>query len=122
MSRFQHFPAITSTILSIALGLALSVTCQAAEVRVRNDTGEDLRNVVVGPVSFGNLGTGQTSQYRSWESATDVARASARSMGGVIGFWPKKPELLQSLGQGRFTYVLTRANGGLAVRAERDPG
>src|SRR5262245_44000501 len=110
MSQSEHSPRAIYTAFVIALGLALSMPGHAAEVRVRNDTGEDLKNVVVGPISFGNLAAGQASQYQSWEGAMEIARVSARSTEGTIGFWPKRPELVKPLGQGYFTYVLTRVN------------
>ena len=111
----------TSEVSTFLLGVVLCAASDAAEIRVRNDTAEDLRSVVVGHRNFGNIGKGQTSQYQSWDNATEVAQASARSTTGVIGFWPKNPHALAPLGKGHFTYVLSRTSDGLAIRAEKDP-
>jgi len=107
-------------VCTLLLGLAFSAASHAVEIRVRNDTGEDLRNVVVGYRIFGNVGKGKTTQYQTWEKVTEIANVSARTASGVLGFRPKKPWLLQNLGEGRFTYVLTLSNGGLAMHAEKD--
>lgn len=97
-----------------------SAASQAIEIRVRNDTGEDLRNVTVQSRNFGNVGKGQATRYQAWDRATEITNVSVRTASGVMGFRPKAPHLLQTLGDGRFTYVLSISDGGLTMHAEKD--
>jgi len=112
---FQAFSACAFVLL-----LLPSAASHAVEIRVRNDTGEDLRNVTVQSRNFGNVGKGQTTRYQAWDRATEITNVSVRTASGVLGFRPKTPHLLQALGDGRFTYVLSISGGGLAMHAEKD--
>ena len=49
--------------------VAMASVCMASEIRVRNATGTDLKNVVVGDRKYGDIKKEATTNYQHWELA-----------------------------------------------------
>jgi hypothetical protein len=95
--------------------------CNPSEVRVRNETGADINNIVVGDKKYGDLRLNDSTKYQHWEVAYEYAFVSLTADSKTleirpIDFFGERP-----LGEGKFTYVLTISRDGrLEMRAEKD--
>ena len=119
MRDAPHGPALVTrprfwvaTLLIGILGALLLVLRPPKEValsniRVRNASNLALHDITVGKVHYGDLGAGESSQYKSWGPAYRSQRVGV-DVDGVRHVRDPTPELGASpLGAGRFTYVLT---------------
>jgi hypothetical protein len=92
----------------------------ATEIRVRNDSDVDFKDVVVGGKKYGDIKPGATTDYQTWKTAYRYSP--------VMLIADSKPMQLQpidylgerELGDGHFTYVLSIREGRLDIRADRD--
>ena len=101
--------------------LTLMVTTSyATEIRVRNESDVDFKDVVVGGKRYGDIKPGATTDYQTWKTAYRYS--------SVMLIADSKPMQLQpidylgelELGVGHFTYVLAVREGRLDIHAERD--
>lgn len=90
-----------------ALVVVSSIKAPVSDIRIRNATGEDLQNVVVGRGHYGNIGRGEVSGYESWGPAYRYARVSVMVGGKAMLLQPEDYFGLEPLGKGRFTYILS---------------
>jgi hypothetical protein len=89
-------------------------------IRVRNSSGVDFENVVVGSKHYGDIKAGATTDYQTWEVAYRYAFVSLIAGSEPKGIQPIDFVREQRLGHGYFTYVLSSEEGRLDIRAERE--
>ncbi len=110
--------------LTIALYVAKPPAGPLSEVRVRNATGLDLKDVVVGPAHYGHITNGDVSPYLSWGPAYRYARVEVRAGDQTYRILPEDYVGESSLGEGKFTYVLAlsdpKSEYGLQINVESD--
>lgn len=113
---------ITSTMkaLLILAMLASTLRCFATEIRVRNDSNIDFKEVVVGSVEYGDIKQGRRTGYEHWDVAYQYAFVSLLAGKKPHKYRPTDFSGERPLGDGKFTYVLTLENGELRIRAEKD--
>jgi hypothetical protein len=99
-------------------------TCHAAEIRVLNDSGADMKIVIVGTIDYGDIKAGAVTDYQHWDEAYRYAYVSVIAEGKRIESVPIDYVGESRLGEGKFTYVLTlqqmRFNSRLDIHAIRD--
>jgi hypothetical protein len=78
-----------------------------SDIRVRNASSLTLRNVIVANVHYGDLGAGETTDYKSWGPAYPHPRVRLELDGTRLRCGPLYHWGQLALGGGRFTYVLT---------------
>jgi hypothetical protein len=91
----------------VAANFALRAAPPSSEVRIRNNTGSLLRQVVVNGQQYGNINAGQTGEYRKLRVA--YRYASVRFVAGTREMQIRPEDYVGEvpLGRGKFTYVLT---------------
>lgn len=92
----------------------------ATEIRVRNDSDVDFKDVVVGGKKYGDIKPGATTDYQTWKTAYPYSSVML-----IAGSKPMQIQPIDYLGElelgvGKFTYVLTIREGRLDIRAEKD--
>jgi hypothetical protein len=111
-------------LLSIALYVAAPPAGPLSDVRVKNATGLDLNEVVVGPAHYGDIANGDVSPYLSWGPAYRYARVKVRAADQTYRIMPEDYVGETSLGVGKFTYVLALSDPdseyGLEISVESD--
>lgn len=108
--------------LKLLLGLSLVLsgvfTGYATEIRVRNDSTIDFKDVVVGGKNYGDIKRGATTDYQTWEKAYRYSSVSLLADSKPLKVQPEDYVGESPLGDGHFTYVLTIQDGRLDIRAE----
>jgi len=94
--------------------------CNPSEIRVRNETDVDFKDVIVGGEHYGDIKHGATTDYKHWKLAYDISSYSL-----TAGAEPIEARLydvfgLKPLGEGHFTYVFLFKDGHLRMGAEKD--
>lgn len=108
-ANWHVISAALLTILFVAvLVVVSSIKSPVSDIRIRNATGEDLQNVVVGRGQYGNILRGEVSGYESWGPAYRYARVSVMVGGKAMLLQPEDYFGLESLGKGRFYVVSIR--------------
>src|SRR5262245_36608806 len=105
------------TVLLICL---LGFSIHATEIRVRNDSKVDFKMVVVGQKEYGDIKSGATTDYQTWNTAYRYAYVSLLADAKPMKIEPIDYVGETPLGDGYFTYVLTIKNGRFEIRAEKD--
>ena len=77
-----------------------------SDIRVRNASSLALRDVIVGNVYYGDLGAGETTDYKSWGPAYPHPRVQLELDGTRLRYGPLYHWGQVALGSGRFTCVL----------------
>lgn len=90
------------------------------EIRVRNDSDVDFKDVVVGGKEYGDIKSGATTAYQTWKTAYRYSSVKLIAGSKPMELQPIDYLGEQELGDGYFTYVLTVREGRLDIRAERD--
>jgi len=108
------------TLLILAVLVATTLGCYATDIRIRNDSNIDFKDVIVGNKKYGDIKHGQATDYQYWDHAYGYAFVSL-----FAGSKPKKIQPIdfdgeKFLGEGKFTYVLMLTDGELDIRAEKD--
>ncbi len=112
----------TMKTLSIIAAILAATTlgCSATNIRVRNDSNLDFKDVIVGDKKYGDIKHGQATEYQPWNQAYRYAFVSL-----LAASKPKKIQPIdfvgeKFLGEGKFTYVLTIKDDRLQIHAEQD--
>jgi hypothetical protein len=92
----------------------------ATEMRVRNDSKVDFKNVVVGGKKYGDIKQGATTDYQTWKTAYRYSSVSLLADSKPLKIQPEDYVGETPLGGGHFTFVLTIKDGKLDIRAEED--
>jgi hypothetical protein len=92
----------------------------ATEIRVRNDSDVDFKDVVVGGKKYGDIKPHATTDYQTWETAYRYSSVMLIADSKLMQLQPIDYVGEQELGVGHFTYVLTVREGRLGIHAERD--
>jgi hypothetical protein len=90
------------------------------EIRVRNASKADLKDVVIEGEKFGDIKQDTVTEYRKSEFVHRYATASLLENSKPLETAPIVYGHETVLGSGRFTYVLTVQDGRLQVHAETD--
>jgi len=90
------------------------------EIRVRNASNLEFKNVVVKDKRYGDIPPGGTTSYQQWTEAylyepVSLSADSKEFTYRVMDHMGEKP-----LGAGKFTYVIRAAFGYIDIRAEPD--
>ena len=90
----------------------------ATEIRVRNDSKVDFKNVVVGGKKYGDIKSGASAGYETWGTAYRYSSVSL-----LTAFKPMESMAVdyvgeRPLGDGQFTYVLVIKDGDLYCEEE----
>lgn len=99
---------------------AMTSTSSPTEIRVRNDSDVDFRNVVVGGKKYGNIKPHATTVYQTWKTAYRYSSVTLIAGSNPMQIQPIDYLGEAKLGAGKFTYVLTIREGRLDIRAEED--
>jgi len=97
--------------LVVALVAVSSIKAPVSDIRIRNATGRDLQDVVLGRGHYGKIGGGEVSGYKSWGPAYRYARVSLVADGMPMLLQPVDYFEETALGPGRFTYVVSIRRG-----------
>lgn len=98
----------------------MSFTASATEIRVRNDSDVDFKDVVVGGKKYGDIKPGTTTNYQTWNRAYRYAPVTLIAGSKPMQIQPIDYLGERELGDGRFTYVLTIREGRLEIHVERE--
>jgi hypothetical protein len=90
------------------------------EIRVRNASNVDFKDVLIGGEKFGDIKQDAASEYRKSNAARRYASVSLLANSIPLETQPVVYGADAELGHGRFTYVLTIQDGRLHVYAEKD--
>jgi hypothetical protein len=82
-------------------------TGPVSDIRVRNASSLTLRNVIVGKAHYGDIGAGETTDYKAWGPAYPHPRVRFEANGIHLRRLSLYHFGETALGTGRFTYVLT---------------
>jgi len=107
-------------LLGLALVLSGVFTGFATEIRVRNDSTIDFKNVVVGGKKYGDIKRGAVTDYQTWEKAYRYSLVTLLADSKPLKIQPEDYVGESQLGNGHFTYVLTIQDGRLDIRAQED--
>jgi hypothetical protein len=110
----------TKLLLGLALVLCGGLTGYTTEIRVRNDSTIDFKNVVVGGKNYGDIKRGAATDYQTWEKAYRYSLVSLLADSKPLKIQPEDYVGESQLGDGQFAYVLTIQDGRLDIRAEED--
>ena len=95
-------------------------TSWATEIRVRNDSAVDFKDVVVGGKNYGDIKSDTTTDYQTWEIAYRYSSVILSASSNPMQLQPIDYLGERELGVGHFTYVLTVREGRLDIQVERD--
>lgn len=101
-------------------GTAMTLASSATEIRVRNDSDVDFKDVVVGGKKYGDIKPGAATDYQTWKSAYRYSSVTLIAGSKPMQIQPIDYSGERELGPGRFIYVLTIREGRLDIRVERD--
>jgi len=94
--------------------------CNPSDIRVRNASDTDFKDVVVGNKKYGDIERGGTTEYQHWEIAYRYSFVSLTADSKPLKIQPIDFVGESVLGEGKFTYVLTIEKGQLEIRAVKD--
>jgi hypothetical protein len=98
----------------------MTLAGSTTEIRVRNDSDIDFKDVVVGGKQYGDIKPGATTDYQTWKAAYRYSPVTLIAGSKPMQIQPIDYLGERELGAGRFTYVLTIREGRLDLRVERD--
>ena len=90
------------------------------DIRVRNDSKVDFKDVVADDRKYGDIKRGAATGYQTWEIAYGYTYVSLLAGRKRLEIQPIDYVGEHPLGSGHFTYVLTIYGGRLNIRAEKD--
>jgi hypothetical protein len=92
-----------------------------SQIRVRNNSGTDFRNVKVGGHDYGNVRAGAATSYESWNGAYGYEPVSLMTAAGAMNIPAPSDHVGDpKLGEGQFTFVLSIRDDRLVSGLERD--
>ena len=94
--------------------------CSPSEIRVRNGSNVEFKNVIVGDKKYGDIKPGATTDYQRWRLAYRYSFVSLTAASEPLKIQPIDYFGETPLGEGKFTYVLTMENGRLEIRPSKD--
>jgi len=98
----------------------LITTNHTTEIRVRNDSDVDFKEVVVGGKKYGDIKAGVQTAYQTWKNAYRYSTVTLIAASKLMKFQPIDYVGERELGVGHFTYILTVYEGRLNIHAEKD--
>ena len=107
-------------LLAFILLASAASTSNATEIRIRNDSTVELKNVVVGDKKYGDIKPGRTTDYQHWEGAYRYSFVSLLANSKPLTLQPIDYVGESLLGEGKFTYILTLKSGYIDIRALKD--
>lgn len=90
------------------------------EIRVRNDSDVDFKDVVVGGKQYGDIKSHATTDYQTWKTAYRYSSVTLIAGSNPMQIQPIDYLGEPKLGAGKFTYVLAIRDGRLDIRVEND--
>ena len=108
------------TLYTLLLLTLLAFSTHASEIRVRNDSKVDFKNVVVGGKKYGDIKQGATTDYQTWKTAYRYSSVALLADSKPMKIQPIDYVGETPLGDGNFTFVLTVKDGRLYIRDEKD--
>ena len=106
--------------LTLLLLTLFTFSAHASEIRVRNDSKLDFKNVVVGGKKYGDIKQGGSTDYQTWKTAYRYSSVSLLADSKPMNIQPIDYVGETPLGDGQFTFLLTIKDGRLHIRAEKD--
>jgi len=94
--------------------------CNPSDVRIRNGSNVDFKNVVVGSTNYGDIKSGASTAYQRWGTAYSYAYVSLISGTKPLIIQPTDFVGEPPLGEGKFTYVLSLDGSNLEIQAVKD--
>jgi uncharacterized protein YecT (DUF1311 family) len=94
--------------------------CNPSDIRVRNASDTDFKDVVVGDKKYGDIKRGATTEYQHWKTAYRYSFVSLTADDKSLKIQPVDFVGETPLGEGKFTYILSIENGRLEIRAAED--
>jgi hypothetical protein len=101
-------------------GTGITIDYGPTQIRVRNGSDVDFKDVKVGGKQYGDIKAGATTDYKVWKSAYGCAPVSLLAGSRLMATRPIDYLGEPHLGHGYFTYVLTIEKDRLEMRAEKD--
>jgi len=92
----------------------------ATEIRVRNGSDSEFKEVVVGGKKYGDIKAGAATEYQTWKTAYRYSSVTLKAGDKTLRIQPIDYVGETPLGEGNFTYILTVRDGRLEIRAEKD--
>jgi hypothetical protein len=111
---FVIVPLIVAAVfapLMLALWRRPTTVTVASEIRVRNLSALPLRDVKLGRASYGNIGAGETTTYRTWGPAYAISTIRFDADGKSYGHIPIDYVGETPLGAGQFTFIIQMPSG-----------
>ncbi len=108
------------TILTVCVLCAAIIGSFAIEIRVRNGTDIDFKDLIVGGKKYGDIKRGAVTGYQTWKGAYRYSSVSLTATNKPLRIQPIDYVGETPLGDGNFTYVLFFNQGHLDFRAEKD--
>ena len=104
----------------VCLVCSFGISSFATEIRVRNDSKVEFKDVVVDGRKYGDIDPGVSTGYQTWDYAFFLSNVSLLADGKPLKLQLKDRVGAKKLGKGNFTYKLTINNGRLRIHAEKD--
>ena len=114
LSSLSTFGAVSMTLLAVAVLVFIFVRSQArmdsetSMVRVSNDTGVPINNIILNDVPFGSLSDNQISEYQPLTNAYPYARLRLDVANKTFEWMPADHYGEKPLGTGNYTYSIRR--------------
>jgi hypothetical protein len=108
------------TILTLFVLCAAIIGSFAIEIRVRNGTDVDFKDVIVGGKKYGDIKRGAVTDYQTWKEAYRYSSVSLTATNKPLRIQPIDYVGETPLADGNYTYVLGFNQGYLQIRAEKD--
>lgn len=106
---------LTATVVGLVIAGLFAITpwfkpAPTSDVRVRNVSTSALRSVVIGSTTYGDIGVGETSGYKTWGPAYSTSRVEFEIDGKSMRRVPDDHVGDKPLGNGHFTFVLNASD------------
>lgn len=92
-----------------------TLRAHSASISVQNRSSVDFRRVLVNGESFGDIRSGESTEFHSMQHVYRYAAVSVETPSGSMAFWPIDYVGERQLSQGRYMYVLTTEHGKLVI-------
>lgn len=108
------------TFFTVAVFCGEVLASFATEIRVRNGSDIDFKDVIVGGKMYGDIKPGALTDYQTWKGAYGYSSVSLTATNKPLRIQPIDYVGETPLGDGHFTFVLIFNQGHLDIRAEKD--
>ena len=110
----------SKSILAILFLIPFPMLTLATEIRVKNGSDVDFKEVVVGGKAYGDIKPGAATEYQTWKKAYRYSSVTLKAGDKPLKIQPIDYVGETPLGDGKFSYILTIKDGRLEIKAEKD--